>query len=258
MRTQLLRLAQFATISLVGVLSIDASADVHKFCYEPWPPYGEKLTDTTAKGSTVEFIAATMKALGHDVVFTESESPTRCKKLVTDGSYTGMVFDSPGGIVGGHDAPSIEFWLISAIVHDSNPARRFESMKQFAGQRAAFVKSYDYPENVADGLKRMRTIDLPGAERSLRLLDGRRVDVVFDDPVWAAQEIKSRHYKIRALTPPAAIMPTVVTFGPSRKDLWTAYRAKADELIKNGLLDSLYRKHLGMTFEQFKTRNSIP
>jgi ABC-type amino acid transport substrate-binding protein len=95
------------------------------------------------------------------------------------------------------------------------------------------------------------------ADQNLKKIAAGRIDVTFDDPVWAETESKRNGYGLKALAPLVAIDGTHVTFGPKLKDLRDKFTSKAEEMIKAGVLDKLYEKHAGITMKAFKTKYGI-
>jgi ABC-type amino acid transport substrate-binding protein len=245
---------------LIGILisvSSSAFADKFTFCYEPWAPYAESTGATTGTGASIEFIDSVMKALGHTVDFKTIGSPERCAAEVSAGKLDAMMFASAGQVKGGVESATVtEYWLIAAIVNESNPLTKFSSLADFSGKTVGVVKGYLYPDEL-NGFKGMKKDEVVEADANLRKLDAGRIDVSFDDPIWTMIEAKKNKYKLKALSPLLAADPNYLEFNGKHKELAKKYDAKAAELIKSGLLDKLYKQHVGMTMTEVKSKFGV-
>ncbi len=241
----------------VVLTAASAYAEEYTFCYETWAPYAFVKDDKTTTGITVDFVREVIESLHHTATFKTCDSAVRGIDQAVTGKVTGVFFNTFDSELVGTMAPATEYWLIAALVKESSPEKKYTSMKMFEGKRTDQVIGYDYPEEVAAGLKNMKVTKVSTSTKLFARLDYGRIDVVFDDPIGAATDSKKNNFKIRPLLPLIAKVPTGVFFGPKDKAFIATYVAKAKELAQSGALDKIYKKHLGFTLKEYKTKYGI-
>ena len=231
-------------------------ADNLKICFESWRPYAEIGANKVAEGSTIDFWNEAAKKAGHSIEWVKMP-PERCWVEVKSGKMSGSLFGSPGDhkeLV--YTKTITEYWLVAAIVNAANPMTKFNGIDEFKGKSVGTTSGYSYPEALK-GFAGLKIEETPDASNSLRKLDAGRIDVTFDDPVWADFESKSNKFKLKILPPVVAQDPTYLVLGPTHKALADSLDKAAAELIKGGSLDKLYQKYQGISFADFKKRYGL-
>ena len=149
-----------------------------------------------------------------------------------------------------------EYWMLAAIVPEAFKGDKYSGLGQFKGKTVGTTKGYEYPDELKkwEGLKTDETSD---SYNSLRKVANGRIDVMFDDPLWADIKSKDEHLKYKILMPLASSMPTIGGFAPKHGELVKKFEATASALIKEGVLDKLYVKYTGQNLKAFKKKYGI-
>ena len=237
-------------------ISAQAEAAAYKFCFEPWDPYAIRDDKGQMSGVTIEFYTEAFKKSGHELTFVQVPAE-RCYDEVKSKRMDGLIFNTCGALPGTHDLKTqTEYWMVGAIVPESFKGDKFTGIEQFKGKKVGVTKAYQYPDSLKgfDGLTKDETTD---SMNSLRKVANNRVDVMFDDPLWAEIKGRGENLKIKVLKPLAAADANCATLSGAHQDLAPKVDAAAQELIKSGLLDNLYKKHTGMTLSDLKRKFGI-
>lgn len=235
--------------------SINSNADTFKFCGEDWEPY---LFEKDGKyiGSTIDALDMALKEQGHTLQFEKVVSVERCNNMVKAGEVDGSLFSAKGEAKGTEifvNTP-IEYWVVSAIVQGESKLTSYSSLEQFDDLIVGVVKGYEYPEVIMKH-KFKKTDMITSSEQNLVKLSGKRIEVIFDDPVWALAIKKNKSLNLKVLSPPITYESTHVVF----TKIHSATVNKTNDIFKrfiiDGTMDKLYKKYTGITFSEFKKEN---
>jgi polar amino acid transport system substrate-binding protein len=243
-------------LALSMAISAQAQAAAYKFCFEPWDPYGVRDDKGQMSGVTIEFYTEAFKKAGHELTFVQVPAE-RCYDDVKSKRMDGLIFNTCGAQSGTHDLKTqTEYWMVGAIVPESFKGDKFTGIEQFKGKKVGVTKAYQYPESLKgfEGLVKDETTD---SMNSLRKLGNGRIDVMFEDPLWTEIKARAENLKFKSLKPLVAADPNCATLSGAHPDLGAKIDAAAQELIKAGLLDKLYKKHTGMALSDFKRKFGI-
>jgi ABC-type amino acid transport substrate-binding protein len=245
-----------AILFVAGMLSSAALADNFKFCFEPWEPYGMRDDKGVTSGIVIDFYQQIFTKLGHKLEFVQMP-PARCYDQAKTGGVDGFICNSPGTVPEVIDLKfTEEYWMLAAIVPEHSTLTNFTGIEQFKGKTVGVTKEYPYPEELKGfpDMKKEETVD---SINSLRKVANNRIDVMFDDPVWADNIAKTEKLKFKRLMPLAASAKDCGSMAKKHAALAEKVNATANELIKAGALDKLYQKYLGMNLKAFKTKYGI-
>ncbi len=246
--------SRFFLVFLVFLTAI-GFADNFRIGYEPWVPYGDGSDPKKPKGITVDFYRQVFESLGHTVEFIPMPA-ARCTEEVIDNRLDGALY-SPAveGKIVLVDV-SVEYWLFAAIVNKANPLTSFTSVDEFLGKKVGTILGYEYPESL-DGFKGMKQDVNTDPISNLKKVAAGRIDVMFDDPVWAEIESKLNGIEVKTLYPLVAAEPTYLGVAFKHTNLIKQINTQAKKLIDSGLLDSLYKKYLGYGYAAFKKKYDL-
>lgn len=229
-------------------------AENFKICFEAWPPYAEEKNGGV-EGITAEFYKEVFKRLGHTIQFSEIP-PMRCSEGLDDGTYDASFFSETPTAKTFHVENSIEYWLIAAIVGKNSQLTKYSGISDFSGKKVGTVTGYEYDASL-ENFKGM-TVDAVGdSVLNIKKIGAGRIDVLFDDPIWAEIEAKKAGIELKTLTPLIAASPCYLNLNLKHKGLKSVIDQKSKEMIKEGYLDTLYKKYIGVDFASFKTKYSI-
>ncbi|MDK2122769.1 substrate-binding periplasmic protein [Parachitinimonas caeni] len=234
---------------LAAIVASGVQAASLNACYERWEPYAYQ-SGSKHGGAAIETVNLVMSRLGHTVRYQEVPF-NRCVYLLSNAKVEMGLFitEEPGHPFVYSQVP-LAFWLLAAVVHRDSKITHFEGLQTFKGARVATVRGYRYtlPE-----LEQMQQDEATDAVSSLRKLDAKRVDVMFEDYLWSTMTANRRALNVRALLPLVKVSPEVTGFHDEQLELRNAFDSVLRELIKSGEVDAIYRRHFDHSYREIST-----
>lgn len=234
---------------LALVLAASANAATLRACYETWEPYASPAGGKAHQGIAIDVINKVLGTLGHTVTFDNVPYP-RCVAMAEAGKVDLALFASAGELPSFHFTKSaLGFWILAAFVPQDSPIKSYQGLDEWKGKTVGKVNGYTYGE-VVDNYKNWTAQVAPDPSMNLAKLDAKRVDVVFEDLLWAQRVAGQRGFKIRALRPVVAKNSNVIGFGPQYKELAAKFDEEFARLQASGEIDALFQKQMGMTYKE--------
>jgi len=243
----------FASMILGGTMLLSGAAvanPVVSVCAEPWAPFIDSAPDQPAVGLAAEVISRVADAnkLRVKYIF---KSAGACLRLARQGQVDILAFaaaaDSPPGWI--QTRQPLVHWVLGAWVGADSPHQAFTGLDAFSKQRVGWVSAYDYP----GALKRKQDwqrVDVIDTTRGMRMLQGGRVDVVFDDGLAGSSLPPAMRDKVRLLKPLVGGVSQPISLRPGLAALRDGIDAEAMLLRKNGQLDDFYQHYFDNSLQQ--------
>ncbi len=241
-----LRACLFSFVLLVASAPV-YSSDVVTFCFNDWPPYTQMGNDG-AKGITVRIVQRAAEILGHEARFFE-HSWDECLQKVEEGEYDVLLdaglreayLQGPTSFNSYNDT----FW----VRNGSN----ISSYDQLAGGRVALVKGYNYVETLMQhienlGMEIVRGEDDPSNIR--KLADG-EFDAVVADLASTFVVTNENNLKVHPILPPFSVDLLYASFHRGKPALHREYDRVFAQLLEQGVVDEIYKAHIGTTYSSF-------
>jgi len=246
------RLLQVVATGLAVLFSSASLAEVTappvRFCFNNWVPYAV-ADDTGIHGITVAVL--TEAARRADLAATFEELPwKRCLEMVRQGRLDAVVdaADRPEFLQGpaSYSVYTNTIWV--------GAETRMESLafEALSGKKMGLVDGYSYPDQLmvqlqASGLKIDYSVD---DATNIRKLAFGRVDSIVGDFVGTLLFAREHGLNIHPLTPNHSFDRLYPSFNKTRADLQRAIDKSLAGMIADGSIDRIYRKHIGIGFEE--------
>lgn len=227
-----------------------AMAGILTLCIEPWPPFIYPDSRGIPAGIAGDAFVRAAALQGHRVKYVYL-SAGACQRLMNEGRVEALAFalakDSPPAWV--QTKEPLVYWVLNAWVAKSSPLLSYPGLDYFKGRRVAYVRAYDYPENIR--IKKDWTrIETSDTTTAVRLLAVGRVDVIFEDAVAMMGMAPSLGEKIRRLQPVMASVPQPFSFAPEWQKLRDEVDRQAVQMKASGELDRFYLQYFDRSFAQ--------
>jgi len=234
----------FVAAAVVGHLSISASADEIRACFEEWPPYQAALPKGGARGLSVELTDRVMAGLGHHISY-EALPYQRCLQSVRRGA-TDMLISSQGEADLLPVRPHKVVWAIGLFVNGDDPRRRVSSLDDFNGSRVGVARQFEFPDPIRD--HQGWALESAADDRlNFLKLSHRRVDAVLTDVPWALGLTVEERRGARFVEPAVTVVAQPDAFRPGLEKLRDDYATELAKLIADGTVDARYRETIGLS-----------
>lgn len=219
-----------------------------KACFIEWYPYSY-IENKQPKGLSIELYSTVMKRAGIAISF--SQRPwQRCLAELKQGKFDAVV---DGGITIPNTLNAKQrpiTWIMAFWVHDDSPHQQFVNYSQFQQQSVGYVRGYTYPKPFFEykGFKIRHEVnnDLQG----LTMLQGKRFEGFFGDIVNNMYLSNTHNLHIRPLAPAVDMAFLTLSFSDQKPDIHAQFETALNEMYNDGTVDALYRKYIGMTYQE--------
>lgn len=217
------------------------AAEPVRLCGAEWPPFTLVSDGRMNQGLSIELIAAAFERLGREVSFTALPW-RRCEQAALAGQYDGVVDNTamPGFITAGRPT---SFFIIGVLVRADDPQQRFDWAAMDA-QPVGAVLGYSYLP-VVHRYSGWRRVDVRGERELLLGLGKKYYRYALCDGLACPSLARELGAPVRFLKPYLGALPLYLVLTPGHEALAARYGEVLDELFAEGLVESLYRKHLG-------------
>lgn len=246
--------------SVVGAnQSAAEEAAVLRFCDATWPPftYGVENGRIT-KGVSVEILTEAFKRL--NMRFQIDDMPwERCLKKVEAGTYDAVLDannQSPHFI---HGINPTSVYPTAIYVRKDFPDTKL-SWEKLRGKKVGLVKGYEYPPSIMDNKAGFIPDKSQDDAAMMRMLKISRYDYVVSDIFSAQPNAQEVGLDIKMLPPILEVDNLYLTFNKSHNAIMKKFDDVFGEMIKEGAVDTIYRKYLPYTYHEavnLKTENEV-
>ncbi|MFC4158927.1 substrate-binding periplasmic protein [Chitinimonas lacunae] len=238
-----------AAAGLSLALAVSAEAATLRACYETWEPYAFKNNAQQHQGLAVELIRKIVGSMGHQVEF-DDVPYARCLAMAESGNTDIALFATHEELPKFHFIKSaVGFWILAAFVPQDSPLKSYRQLDDWKGKTVGKVIGYSYGDPV-DSYKQWSVQNAPDASMNLAKLDAKRVDVVFEDLLWAQQVADKRGFRIRALQPVVVKRSNVIGFAPAYKELAAKFDSEFARMERAGEINALFKQYMGLTYRE--------
>lgn len=234
-------------ITLLLIASHNATARTLKICGASWPPSTIVENNQITQGYSLEIYKEVFKRLKMD--FKISIMPwKRCIKWVITGTYDAII-DASGAnknlIIGQY--PN-SFSPLAIYVRQDFPETQYrpETLK---GQMVGIVRGYTSYLKVAQK-NNWKVKETLNEENMFTMLHKGRFDYAFSDIVSIQAISQKLGVQFKPLKPFVVTDTFYLGFSPNNKALAKRYDATIGEMLKEGLLDKIYKKYLFKTYKE--------
>ena len=227
------------TIVAIVLLSSPASSgETIKLCGAHWPPFTYSENGLLTKGITIDIFKEAFGRL--QMEFQADEIPwPRCVFYTEKGTYAAAI-DGPGrdSLISG--IPTNKY-LIAVYVRHDFPEDTF-SWERMKGKTIGMISGYLYTDNITQFDK--WKIDWSKTESMMmKKLHAGHYDYGLLDPLTVPSLEQELGFKVKMLTPIIATMPLYLLFSKHKADLAKRFDSVVQEMIQDGKLDEIYKKH---------------
>ncbi len=215
-----------------------SSAETVKLCGVHWPPFTYSENEKLVKGITIDIFEEAFGRL--QMEFQADAIPwPRCVDYAEKGVYAAAI-DGPGreSLLSG--IPTNKY-IIAVYVRPDFPEDTF-SWELMKGTTIGMIRGYLYTDKITefDEWK----VDWSKSEAMmLKKLLGGRHDYALLDLMTTPPLEEELGIKVKMLHPVIATMPLYLSFNKDKADLAKRYDAVIGNMIQDGTLDKIYKKH---------------
>ncbi len=227
-----------------------------KACYATWPPFSYQ-SNGKAKGLSIEIYQNATKRAGLSVSFHKLPWK-RCRGSSISGEYQAIV---DGGVrtpntLGTNQYPII--WVQMFWVHKNSSHTEFRSYHQFKDQRIGFTRAYEYPSEFYEFKGFKSKIPSNSDLLGLKMLHAGRIDTFHGDLVNCRYLAERYQLDITPLYPASKAQGLTLRFSEGNRHQHERFETALKQMFTDGSIDTLYRKHLGLTYQEFLNHASHP
>lgn len=234
----------FLTLSAMGT----ARGDGLRFCFNEWPPY-VATEDGKATGITIDVMREAGTRSGLTMSFHELPW-NRCLEMVRQGVFDGVLDAAkrPEFLQGpaSFSAYTNTFW-----VHHDSVLQRFDA-DALQGRSVGLVDGYTYPEALMELLEQANArIDYAlDDESNLHKLAFGRIETIVADYASTMSLAQKRKLNVRPLAPTHSSDHLYPSFNSGRAAEQKLLNDAVEQLLRDGVVDRIYRNHLGVGFSE--------
>lgn len=238
---------KLATISVLLLLPFIVNAKTIKICGASWPPSTIVESNKIVKGYSIEVYKEAFKRLS--IEFEIKVLPwKRCTSSVSAGEFDAIIDTSTANksfIIGKN--PN-SFSPLAIYVRKDFPEERY-SQEKMKGKLVGIVRGYSSYLKVAkeNGWEVKETND---EENMFTMLGGKRFDYAFSDTTTTAEISKKVGVPVKYLRPTVFTDSYYLGFSPNNKDLARQYDITITEMVKEGIMDKIYKKYLPINYSE--------
>ncbi|WP_163831964.1 substrate-binding periplasmic protein [Spartinivicinus ruber] len=237
---------KYCTLTLfILFLSFKAVADI-KLCGVEWPPFTYGKDNHLVKGISIDVYKEAFPRMG--MIFIADQLPwARCLKDVAEGYYDAVIDNAnlPPYIVA--DTPT-SVYPLGIYVRKDFPQNTF-SWENITGKPVAMVTAYDYTKKIA-AFSGWQRVDFASDEKVLEALKLKRYNYALIDVFSAPILAKKVNLQIKLLKPVVDSTNLYLAFAPKNNVLAKKFGATIKDMIKEGIMDKIYRKHISMSYSE--------
>lgn len=225
-------------------LVFKAFAEV-KLCGVEWPPFTYAQHNHLVKGISIDIYKEAFTRM--NMTFTADQLPwARCLKDVEEGYYDAVIDNAnlePFKVAA--DTPT-SVYPLGIYVRQDFPQVQF-SWESIRGTAVAMVNGYDYTKKIA-AFTGWQRVDFSSDEKILHAIKIKRYDYALIDVFSAPILAKKVGIDIKLLKPAVDSTNLYLAFGPKKANLVKQFGETIKEMIQEGIMDIIYRKHIGMSY----------
>ncbi|MBI2379632.1 MAG: transporter substrate-binding domain-containing protein [Gammaproteobacteria bacterium] len=216
-----------------------------RLCGAEWPPFTETANGRISGGISHAILQAAFARMKQPVELVALPWK-RCEQAALAGQFAGVIDNTvmPGFITAGKPT---SFFIIGVLVHADDAEREFR-WELMVGQPVGAVLGYSYLPVVRrfDGWRR---VDVRGERELLLGLGKKYYRYALCDGLVCPTFARQMGARVRFLKPYLGAQPMYLVLTPEHAELAARYGKALDELFAEGLVEELYRRHLGRGYE---------
>lgn len=220
------------------------SGDAVSVCYSHWPPYSE-TTGSGAKGISISIMKQAARLLDLEIGFVE-DSWNGCLGKVKRGELD-VILDAAMRAEYLQGPTSFSIYSDTFWVNNNSNISRYE---QLSGGKIALVEGYSYDQRLLVHIENLSLEVVTGSDDStnLRSLARGEVDAVITDLASGFVLVEQESLTAHPILPPFTYEKLYASFHRGIPDLQRRFDGAISELIKQGYVDEIYQRFLGVTY----------
>lgn len=217
------------------------------FCDAQWPPFTYGSNGKINKGISYELLTEAFKRLNKKIEIDDIPW-ARCLLDVEKGLYDGVLDNnnvSPH-FIHGHTPTSV--YPVAIYVRADYPDEQLV-LSNLKGKKIGLVHGYEYPEVIMSntvGFIPDKAVDDAAMMRKLKV---KRYDYVVSDIFSGPENAAEVDVKIKMLKPILNVDSLYLTFNTENKALMQAFEDVFNQMVKEGLVDAIYKKYLPYSYQ---------
>ena len=241
---------RFLVVSLMITITTTAlgQENLIKACFTEWYPYSY-LENEQPAGLSIEIYNSIIKRAGLEISYI-NRPWARCENDFNSGSIDALVdgdIDVPNTLnVKKRPIP----WVILFWVHKESSYRQFSGYSQFDNQGIGYVRGYGYPKEFLEYKGFNRKKDVNNDIQGLKMLNGKRYEAFLGDIVNNTRLVKKHRLKVRPIRPAVQVRFLTLSFSKRLIVQHNKFEKALNQMYKDGSIDVIYKKYLGVTYEE--------